>query len=95
MAIAGSLTYDTKIDRAGFNKGLKEIENSTKNSGTKIKDIVTALGIDKIVSTTMNTLKSSISSAMERIDTKSSPDKNFNNRGFPPVPCFTSFLQVA
>jgi len=69
MAVAGSLTYDTKIDKDGFNKGLKEIENSTKNSGTKIKDIVTALGIDKIVSTTMNTLKSSISSAMGRIDT--------------------------
>lgn len=69
MAIAGSLTYDTKIDREGFNKGLKEIENSTKNLGTKIKNIVTALGIDKIISTTMNTLKSSISSAMGRIDT--------------------------
>lgn len=69
MAIAGSLTYDTKIDRNGFNKGLKDIENTTKNTGTKIKDIVTALGIDKIISTTMNTLKSSISSAMDRIDT--------------------------
>lgn len=69
MAVAGSLTYETKIDKNGFNKGLKDIESSTKNSGTKIKDIVTALGIDKIISTTMNTLKSSISSAMDRIDT--------------------------
>lgn len=69
MAVAGSLTYEAKIDKNGFNKGLKEIENNTQRAGTKIKNIVAALGIDKIISATMNTIKSSISSAMDRIDT--------------------------
>lgn len=69
MAVAGSLIYSTEIDKNGFNKGLKELENNTQSAGTKIKNIVMALGIDKIISATMNTIKSSISSAMDRIDT--------------------------
>lgn len=69
MAVAGSLTYDTKIDRNGFEKGLNSLTSSVKNSGAKIKNIVAALGIGKIVSATANTIKSSISSAMDRIDT--------------------------
>lgn len=63
------MTYDTKIDKNGFEKGLKDLENNTQSAGTKIKNIVMALGIDKIISATMNTIKSSISSAMDRIDT--------------------------
>lgn len=69
MAVAGSLTYSTEIDKNGFEKGLKDLENNTQSAGTKIKNIVMALGIDKIISATINTIKSSISSAMDRIDT--------------------------
>ena len=50
MAVAGSLTYDTKIDKSGFNKGLNSITGSVKNGGTKIKNIIAALGITKIIS---------------------------------------------
>lgn len=69
MAVAGSLTYETKIDKNGFEKGLNSLTNSVKDGGTKIRNIVAALGIDKIISATMNTLKNSVDSAMKRIDT--------------------------
>lgn len=36
MAIAGSLTYDTKIDKKGFEKGLNSLE---KASNTAMKTI--------------------------------------------------------
>ena len=29
MAVAGSLTYDTNIDKSGFEKGLNSLKNST------------------------------------------------------------------
>ena len=29
MAIAGSLTYDTKIDKSGFEKGLNSMKNTS------------------------------------------------------------------
>lgn len=41
MAVAGSLTYDTKIDKKGFEKGLSSLENAT-NKVTK--GIITAVG---------------------------------------------------
>ena len=81
MAVAGSLTYDTKIDKNGFNKGLKDIESSTKSSGTKIRNIVTALGIDKIISTAMSTINNSIDGAISRIDTLNNFPKVMSNLG--------------
>lgn len=81
MAVAGSLTYDTKIDRDGFDKGLKDIENSTQKSGTKIRNIVTALGIDKIISTAISTINNSIDGAVSRIDTLNNFPKVMSNLG--------------
>ena len=60
MAVAGSLTYDTKLDKNGFEKGLKNLENSVKTSTSGIKNIVTALGIDKIVSSAFNIISNSV-----------------------------------
>lgn len=81
MAVAGSLTYDTKIDKSGFEKGLKNIESSTKSGGTKIKNIVSALGITKLVSTAISTINSSIDGAVSRIDTLNNFPKVMTNLG--------------
>ena len=69
MAVAGSLTYDTKIDKSGFENGLNSLEKSTNSSLSQIKNIVTALGIDKLISTTFNAITSSVGDAISRLDT--------------------------
>lgn len=81
MAVAGSLTYDTKIDKNGFEKGLNSLEKTTQNCGTKIKNIVTALGIDKIISATFNVLNSSMDGAIKRLDTLNNYPKVMSNLG--------------
>lgn len=81
MAVAGSLTYDTNIDKTGFNQGLSSITNSVKSGGTKIKNIVAALGITKIISTAMNTIMNSIDGAVSRIDTLNNFPKVMSNLG--------------
>lgn len=81
MAVAGSLTYDTKIDRSGFEKGLKEMEGSVKTGGSKIKDIVSALGITKLISTAINIINNSIDGAVSRIDTMNNFPKVMSNLG--------------
>lgn len=81
MAIAGSLTYDTRIDKDGFEKGIKRIQNSVKNGGTKIKNIVSALGITKLISTAVGVINSSIDGAVSRIDTLNNFPKVMSNLG--------------
>lgn len=81
MAIAGTLEYSTKIDKDGFNKGLKNIEGSVKSGGTKIKNIVSALGITKVIGTTMDTIKNSIGGAVSRIDTLNNFPRVMSNLG--------------
>lgn len=41
MAVAGTLTYDTKIDKKGFEKGISSLE---KGANTAMKGVVTAVG---------------------------------------------------
>lgn len=81
MAVAGSLTYDTKIDKNGFEKGLKNLENSVKTSSSGIKNIVTALGIDKIVSSAFNIISNSVDGAILRLDTLNNYPKVMSNLG--------------
>ena len=81
MAVAGSLTYDTKIDKNGFEKGLKNLENSVKTSSSGIKNIVTALGIDKIVSSAFNIISNSVDGAISRLDTLNNYPKVMSNLG--------------
>lgn len=81
MAVAGSLTYDTKIDKNGFEKGLKNLENSVKTSSSGIKNIVTALGIDKIVSSAFNIISNSVNGAISRLDTLNNYPKVMSNLG--------------
>lgn len=81
MAVAGSLTYDTNIDKSGFNKGLNSITNSVKSGGTKIKNIVTALGITKIIGKALSTINNSMEGAISRIDTLNNYPKVMSNLG--------------
>lgn len=81
MAVAGSLTYDTKIDKNGFEKGLNSLEKTTQSCGAKIKNIVTALGIDKLISATFNILNNSIDGAISRLDTLNNYPKVMSNLG--------------
>lgn len=61
--------------------GLNSITNSVKTGGNKIKDIVSALGITKIISTAMNTIMNSIDGAVSRIDTLNNFPKVMTNLG--------------
>lgn len=81
MAVAGSLTYETKIDKEGIEKGLKSITKSVKNGGTKIKNIVAAIGITKLVGTAFQTINNSLDSAISRIDIMNNFPKVMNNLG--------------
>lgn len=81
MAVAGSLTYDTKIDKKGFEKGLNSLKDSTNTVGGQIKSIVTALGIDKLISATFNLLNNSIDGAISRLDTLNNYPKVMSNLG--------------
>ncbi len=81
MAIAGSLTYDTKIDKKGFEKGLNFLTNSVKNGGAKIKDIISALGITKLIGKAIGTINNSIDGAVSRIDTLNNFPKVMSNIG--------------
>lgn len=81
MAVAGSLTYDTKIDKTGFKDGLNKIEKETSNAGTKIKDIVAGLGITQIIGKAFNLITSNIDTAVKRIDTLNNFPKVMNNLG--------------
>ena len=81
MAIAGSLIYDTEIDKSGFKKGLSSLTNSVKSGGTKIKNIVSALGITKLISTAFNTINNSIDGTVSRLDTMNNFPKVMSNLG--------------
>lgn len=61
--------------------GLNSITNSVKSGGTKIKNIVSALGITKIISTAINTINNSIDGAVSRIDTLNNFPKVMTNLG--------------
>lgn len=81
MAVAGSLTYDAEIDKSGFEKGLNSLKTSTSSAFSQIKNIVTALGIDKLISATFNLLNNSIDGAISRLDTLNNYPKVMSNLG--------------
>ena len=81
MAVAGSLTYDAKIDKTNFKNGLNNLEKETSNSGTKIKNIVAGLGITKIIGKAFNLITSNMDSAIKRIDTLNNFPKVMSNLG--------------
>ena len=86
MGVAGSLTYDTKLDTKGFQKGVNDITNKAKTGGTTVKNIVAGLGITKIISKAFQVISSSVDSAISRIDTL----KNFPKVVCGPIKLFWS-----
>lgn len=82
MAVAGSLIYSTKIDTSGFQKGIGEISGQAKSGGSTVKNIVAGLGITKIITTAMNTIKNSVGDAVSRFDTLNNYTKVMQNLGF-------------
>lgn len=81
MAVAGSITYQTKLDTSGFQKGVNEIEGKTKTGGASVKNIIAGLGITKVISTAMNTIKNSMDGAISRLDTMNNFPKVMSNLG--------------
>ena len=81
MAVAGSLTYDTKIDKSGFEKGINNLKSSTGNAFSQIKNIVAGLGIDKLISASFNIINNSIDGAISRLDTLNNYPKVMSNLG--------------
>jgi tape measure domain-containing protein len=70
MAVAGTLTYSTKLDTSGLQSGVSSVKN-----------IVSALGIDKIISTAMSTISDSVDNAISRLDTLNNYSKVMANLG--------------
>ena len=81
MAVAGSLTYDTKIDKNGFEKGLNSLKKSTNTAGGQIKSILSALGIGKLISKAFSVINSSMDGAISRLDTLNNYPKVMSNLG--------------
>lgn len=52
MAIAGSLTYETDLDKKGFENGIKSLEAKTVAAGQIMAD-----ALEKVISTTINIVK--------------------------------------
>lgn len=81
MAVAGSLTYDTNIDKSGFEKGLNSLKKSTNTAGGQIKSILSALGIGKLISKAFSVINSSMDGAISRLDTLNNYPKVMSNLG--------------
>lgn len=60
---------------------MNSITGSVKNTGTKIKSIITALGITKLISTAISTINNSIDGAVSRLDTLNNFPKVMSNLG--------------
>ena len=80
-AVAGSLTYDTKLDTSGFQKGMNDIQSKTKSGGASVKNIVAGLGITKLVTKAFDTIKNSMDGAISRLDTMNNFPKVMSNLG--------------
>lgn len=81
MRAAGSLTYDTKLDTKGFQKGVNDITNKAKTGGATVKKIVAGLGITKILEKSFSLITSNMNSAIKRLDTLNNFPKVMSNLG--------------
>lgn len=65
----GSIIIEVDLNDDDYENRLKSMEKKTKTFGTQLKSLLSAVGITKAVSVGFNAMKSSIGSAMDRIDT--------------------------
>ena len=75
----GKVVIDTELNTKDFEKGLDQIKNSSKNTGTSIKNIVAGLGITKLISVAMKQISNSLDSAISRFDTLNNFPKVMSN----------------
>jgi tape measure domain-containing protein len=59
----------------------KELKNSINDIGSSIKKMVTALGLDRLISKTMSALNNSLDGAIKRVDTMNNFPRVMNNLG--------------
>lgn len=78
---AGSVTYKTILDTKGFQEGINDINGKVQTGGTKMKSIIGALGITKLISTGINMITNSLDSAIARVDTMNNFSKVMENLG--------------
>ena len=64
-----------------FKSDDKELKNSINDMGSSIKKMVTALGIDKIITKTISALNNSLDGAIKRVDTMSNFPRVMQNLG--------------
>ena len=81
MAVAGSLTYDTKLDTSGFEKGVNKIEGKTQSAGLTVKNIIMGLGITKLITSAISTITSSMDDAVSRMDIMNNFPRVMDNLG--------------
>lgn len=55
MAIAGSLTYDTKIDKNGFEKGVESLQTNSVAAGNIISNAFSSI-VNKVKDFTLETI---------------------------------------
>lgn len=55
MAIAGSLTYDTKIDKNGFEKGVESLQTNSVAAGNVISNAFSSI-VNKVKDFTLETI---------------------------------------
>lgn len=79
--VAGSLKYDTQIDIGGFKKGINDIGKQVSSSGTKMRNIIGALGITKLIGQAVSTINASVEDAVKRVDTLNNYPKVMSNLG--------------
>ena len=77
----GDVTIRVKADTKEFEQGLNKMQNTSKQAGTSIKNIVAGLGITKLIGTAMNQISSSIDGAVARVDTLNNFPKVMSNLG--------------
>lgn len=64
-----------------FKSNDKELQKSVNDMGTSIKKMVTALGLDKVISKTIGALNNSLDGAIKRVDTLNNFPRVMNNLG--------------
>ena len=79
--IGGRLTYETKLDTSGYQKGINDITSKTKSGGATVKNIVAGLGITKLVTKAFDVIRSSMDGAISRLDTMNNFPKVMSNLG--------------
>lgn len=79
--VGGRITYETKLDTNGYQKGVNDITSKTKSGGATVKNIIAGLGITKLITKAFDVIRSSMDGAISRLDTMNNFPKVMSNLG--------------